>query len=143
MNSRIIMSALFVFLTCCAAATAAPKVTVAPDVASGIYEPGKTVTWTGSVADGATPLGGKVEFQVLQGGLTESSKGTAVLQEGKAMISAARETPGTILLSVKYKPEGADKEITGLGGAAFAPEKIASSSPPPDDFDDFWKAKIA
>lgn len=143
MNTRILMSALSVLLAYCALATAAPKVTIAPDVASGIYEPGKTVIWTVSVADGATPLVGKVEFQVLQGGLTESSKGTAVLQEGKAMISAARETPGTILLSVKYKPEGAEKEITGLGGAAFAPEKIAASSPPPDDFDDFWKAKIA
>src|SRR5436190_23712774 len=116
MSKRIIISALFIFLAF-GAATAAPKVTVAPDVLSGLYEPGKTVTWTVAVMDGAAPQSGKVDFRVLQGGLTETSTGTAVLQDGKARISAVRETPGTLLLSVKYKPEGADKEITGLGGA--------------------------
>ncbi len=44
---------------------------------------------------------------------------------------------------VKAKPAGAEQETVVYCGAAFAPEKIAASLPPPDDFDAFWKAKIA
>lgn len=120
-----------------------PKIHVAPDVESGIYEPGKSVTWTIQVKDGDKPLAGKVAYVVRPGGAGESAKGEADLADGAAKVTASRETPGTLLLEVRYRAAGAAKDAVGHGGAAFAPEKIAPSSPPPDDFDAFWKGKIA
>lgn len=114
-----------------------PKIQVAPDVESGVYEPGKSVTWTVQVKDGATPLAGKIAYVVRPGGAGESAKGEAELVDGAAKVTASRETPGTLLLEVTYQ------KAKGLGAAAFAPEKIAPSSPPPDDFDRFWKEKVA
>jgi cephalosporin-C deacetylase-like acetyl esterase len=58
-------------------------------------------------------------------------------------VTATRETPGTLLAEIHYKPPGATKDTIAYGGAAFAPEKVAPSSPPPDDFDAFWKEKIS
>ena len=120
-----------------------PVITVAPDVESGVYEPGKNVTWTVQIKNGAEPASGKFSWAVRPGGTGEAAKGEAELADGKANVTATRATPGMLLLEVKYKAPGAAKEIVGYGGAAFAPEKIAPSAPPPDDFDRFWKEKIA
>jgi cephalosporin-C deacetylase len=122
--------------------SAAPKIAIDPDRASGTYQPGEKVTWTVAVLDGTKPLAGSVQFDVKQGGLKEIAAGKADLVDGKATITSTRADAGTLLLKVRYKPAEA-KEISALGGAAFAPEKIAASAPPPDDFDGFWKAKIA
>jgi cephalosporin-C deacetylase-like acetyl esterase len=135
------ISLLLLFL---AGGLADPVVLVSSDVESGIYEPGKPATWTIKIKTGDGFLEkGKVSYVVRTGGAAEASKGDLEIAEGKAQVSASRETPGTLLLEVHYKPEGAAKDVVGRGGAAFAPDKIAPSSPPPDDFDQFWKAKIA
>jgi cephalosporin-C deacetylase-like acetyl esterase len=123
--------------------TADPKITVAPDVETGIYEPGKKVTWNVQVQAGDAPAAGKISYIVRKGGAGEAEKGEAELKEGKAQVTATRPDPGTLLLDVKYRAEGATKDVTGLGGAAFAPDKVAASAPPPDDFDAFWKEKVA
>jgi cephalosporin-C deacetylase len=120
-----------------------PVITVTSDVESGVYEPGKEVTWTVQVKNGAEPGTGKVSWVVRPGGTGESAKGDAELVEGKAKVTATRANPGMLLLEVKYKAAGAAKDTVALGGAAFAPEKITPSAPPPDDFDAFWKDKIA
>ena len=130
-------------LGCALVAQAAPKVKISPDAESGVYDRGKTVTWTVVIADEGSPVTGKIDYDVRKGGLTEISKATAELHDGKAQVTASRDDPGTLLLTVKFKPAGADKDLVAYGGAAFAPDKIAASAPPPDDFDDFWKAKIA
>ncbi|HZZ73751.1 MAG TPA: acetylxylan esterase, partial [Pirellulales bacterium] len=124
-------------------ANAAPQITIAPDRASGVYDPNRQVTWTIHVADDKTPSAGKVDYHVRKGGLTEIAAGTLELKDGAAQVSATRADPGTLLLAVQFKPAGADKELVKYGGAAFAPEQIKASMPPPDDFDAFWKAKIA
>ncbi len=133
------------FALCLAAGTAETTVQVSPDVESGIYDPGKPVTWTIEVrGGGGVDHGrGKVSYVVRPGGAGESAKGELELKDGRAQVSATRETPGTLLLEVKVRPEGADKDVVGRGGAVFAPDKIAPSAPVPDDFDAFWKAKIA
>lgn len=124
-------------------AWAAPKLTVTPDVASGIYQPAQKVTWTIRATDGEQPLAGKIAYKVRKGGLTELAAGTAELVAGQAQVSATRDDAGTLLLAAEYTPSGADKPTTAFGGAVIAPEAIKASSPPPDDFDDFWKAKVA
>ncbi|HTN76293.1 MAG TPA: acetylxylan esterase [Pirellulaceae bacterium] len=124
-------------------AHAAPQVVVTPDVESGIYEPGAEVTWKVTVRDGDKLLAGKVQFSVAAGGLTEIAQGTRDVTDGVTTISAKRDKPGTLLLTLKYKPDGAEKEVVAHGGAVYAPAKIAASAAPPDDFDAFWKTKIA
>jgi cephalosporin-C deacetylase len=138
---RIAWSFLLVFTTAIGAAD--PVVSVAPDVESGVYEPGREVTWTVQIKSGAEAATGKLSWVVRPGGTGESAKGEADLVDGKAKVTATRATPGMLLLEVKYKAAGAARETVGLGGAAFAPEKIVPSAPPPDDFDQFWKDKIA
>jgi cephalosporin-C deacetylase-like acetyl esterase len=126
-----------------AAAEPAATIRVAPDAESGVYEPGKSVTWTVDVRAGGAPASGKVAWVVRPGGTGESAKGEADLADGKARVTATRAAPGALLLEVRHRPAGADKDVTGLGGAVFAPDKIAPSMPPPADFDAFWKAKVA
>jgi cephalosporin-C deacetylase-like acetyl esterase len=137
------LTRIALLLLCFATGTAETTVQVSPDVESGIYEPGKPVSWTIEVKSGADPGKGKVSYVVRPGGAGESAKGEFDLQDGKAQVRATRETPGTLLLEVKHRPEGAEKDVLGRGGAAFAPDKVAPSAPVPDDFDAFWKEKIA
>lgn len=135
MMTRLLWPALLVL---CSAVGVDPKIEVTPDVESGIYEPGKPATWTIRVKVGAEPATGAVAYVVRQGGLAEIAKGNLDLAEGKASVTATRSTPGTLLLEVRHP--GAK---VAYCGAAFEPEKIAPSSPPPDDFDAFWKEKVA
>jgi cephalosporin-C deacetylase-like acetyl esterase len=124
-------------------AIAAPKIQVSSNVESGVYEPGQTVTWKIRVTDEGKPLQGKISYRVARGGLPPMASSTGELKDGETEVTAKRDDPGVLLLTVNYKPEGSDKEVVGLGGAAYAPDKIKASAPPPDDFDAFWKAKIA
>src|SRR5436190_11806423 len=130
-------------ILCLFSVVADPVILVSPDVESGLYEAGKTVTWTVQVKVGADPAAGKISYVVRPGGAGESSKGEADLVDGKAQVTATRATPGTLLAEIRYKAAGATKETIGYGGAAFDPEKIGPSSPPPEDFDAFWKEKIS
>jgi len=137
------MIARILALVLCLATTAAePKIQIAADLESATYAAGKEVTWTVQVKDGEQPAAGKISYFVRPGGAGEQAKGELDLSEGKAQVKATRATPGTLLLEVHYKPAGATKDTVGLGGAAFDPEKIQPSSPPPDDFDQFWKERI-
>jgi cephalosporin-C deacetylase-like acetyl esterase len=136
------MVSLVALLVLAQVAPAAPQVQISPDQKSGIYEAGQKVTWNIQVTDGTTPLDGKITYTVLQGGLKEIASGNADLKEGKTTVIASRENAGTLLLKVVYKPENA-KEITGLGGAVYSPDQIKASMAAPEDFDQFWKDKIA
>lgn len=114
---------------------AVQTIKIVPDAPSGVYEPGKPATWAVEVT-GAT---GKAAWAVKLGGFEVIDKGELELVDGKGKVSGTRPDPGTLLLEVKVK--GA-KDVVAYGGAAFAPEKIAASMPPPDDFDAFWAAKV-
>jgi cephalosporin-C deacetylase len=137
------LTRIALLLLCLVTGSADTTVQVASDVESGIYEPGKPVTWGIQVKTGTEPAAGKVSYVVRPGGAGEAAKGELDLVEGKAEVRASRDNPGTLLLEVKYRPAGAEKDIVARGGAAFAPDKIAPSAPPPEDFDAFWKEKIA
>lgn len=129
-------------LLCAALVSAAPKIEVTPDSAAGVYELDQKVTWSIRIADEGASLEGKLDYTIKSGGLTEIAQGTLDLNEGRAQVSGSRSNPGTLLLTLRYKPKDSDKELTALGGAVIAPDKIKASSAPPDDFDAFWEAKI-
>jgi cephalosporin-C deacetylase-like acetyl esterase len=126
------MKTLALALLLLAAPQAQQAVQVSPDVDSGVYEPGKNVVWTV-----AGPAGAKVPWVVKLGGLKEVAKGELELADGKGTVTASRPDPGVLVLEVKHGGK------TVVGAAAFAPEKIGPSMPAPDDFDAFWKAKVA
>src|SRR5207249_6663951 len=60
-------------------------------------------------------------------------------KDNLASVQSNFESPGTLLLNV----EDQTGKVKGFGGAVASPEKISSAAPPPDDFDDFWRAKLA
>jgi cephalosporin-C deacetylase len=133
-----LLAALFV-----RSAAVDPTITVAPDVESGVYVSGTSVTWNVQVKVGAEPGAGKISYTIRPGGAGESARGEVDLAQGKAQVSSSRANPGTLLAEIRYRSAGAAKDTVAYGGAAFDPGKVAASSAPPDDFDAFWKEKIA
>jgi cephalosporin-C deacetylase len=128
-------------------ATAEPRLTITADKSTGVYEPGDAVAWKVIVKDGEKAVPGELSYALKRGGLREIHKATAKADAGEFDIrhqdkEAADQKPGVLLLEVKFKPVDG-KELKGVSAVVFAPDKIAASAPPPDDFDAFWKAKIA
>ncbi|HYG75339.1 MAG TPA: acetylxylan esterase [Planctomycetota bacterium] len=141
---RCIRAIFVLFLLASHFVFAGSDIQIKPDRESGIYEPGQPVAWSIEIqtAD-KKPASGKIAYKVKIGGLDELSAGYAELSEGKAIVTATRPDAGSLLLEVKYKGDGDEKELQRHGGAVFAPEKIKPSAEPPEDFDTFWAGKIA
>lgn len=117
---------------------------IKPDKETGVYAAGETVKWSVVIKQDGKPATGKASWTVKTGGLTPGAQNQVELtNDGSFEATGTRPDAGTLTLEVKYKPAGFDKEAVALGGAVFDYEKIKASTPPPDDFDAFWKAKIA
>ena len=83
-------------------------------------------------------LPASAEFEIKKNGRSQIEKGTLDLSSGTATLSATLDEPGTLLLIVKG--DGIKKS---LAGAAFSAESIGLSLSKPDDFNAFWKEKLA
>jgi cephalosporin-C deacetylase-like acetyl esterase len=120
------------------------KLQITTDKPAAIYEPGEPVVWKIVAKDGDAVVPGKLSYVVCQGGLKEIAQGEASGSETSIRHEPANPAPpGVVTLEVKFKAEGSDKELKATGAAVYSPEKITRSAPIPDDFDAFWKAKIA
>lgn len=149
---RRILPALFTAaLIACTSSSlfAADKLQVTPERESGVYKSGERATWKIKLTGDDIPADAKVTCELRQGGVPSRDRTSLDLKAGVTEYSAQRETPGCLQVIVRYqppKPKAADAapppEITAIVGAAFDPEEIRPSAPPPDDFDAFWKAKI-
>lgn len=111
---------------------------VAPENATGVYQPGQAIRWKVAVkgADVA-----EAAFVVKKGGLTEVNKGRIALSGGQGQIEAKLDEPGWLLTEVNIKLADG-KKLKALGGALVSPEKIQPALSRPDDFDAFWAAKL-
>lgn len=150
MNSRTTLSlvALLLSLAATPLALAEPKLSITPDKAAAVYEPGDEVTWKIEVKDGDKAVAGELSYVVKRGGLTTKAEGKESAKTGAATVryqdkEAAEQKPGLVMLEAKFKPEGDGKEVKGVAAVVFAPDKIKASAPVPDDFAAFWKEKIA
>lgn len=125
-------------------AAAGLTIDVTPDRETGVYDAGQTVTWKIEVknSDGPAPAG-TVNYRVLSGGLNEISSGSIPLENGVAQVQSSRKDPGVLLLRTSFTPTGTKTVLTEDGGAVFSPKAIKESQPLPDDFDQFWKEKLA
>jgi cephalosporin-C deacetylase len=138
---RAILSLAAILLPLVAAAE--PKIQITGDKPAAVYQVGEKVEWKVAVKNGASPVAGTITYAVRHGGLEEAEKASEASSTGELTITARDRGPGLLFLEVKFKPEGEGKEIKAVAAAVVAPEKIAASAPPPDDFDAFWNAKIA
>jgi len=125
-------------------AVAAPVLTITTDKPGGLYAAGEKITWNIRVTgDDAAPVK-EATYVLKRGGATVIDHGTLVFKEGAATIEISPDGPCTILAVVTLPPVAPGQKGTdALAGAAVSPEKIERSSPCPEDFDAFWKAKIA
>jgi len=135
----------WLFLVVCAAVTAAaePSFTITQTSANGIYQLNDTITWTVTAHDCPALPAGAITYQVQRNGLTAITTGTLDMTTGSAAITASLDTPGTLLATITATVPGTAKPLKALAGAVIEPDKIAASSPKPDDFDAFWTTKLA
>ena len=88
--SMLVRCAVFVVAMLSAlAAQAGPPIVIEPDVETGIYSPGESVTWNIVLAE---PSAAKatIDYAVLKGGLAEIDKGTRELADGKTQVRSSR-----------------------------------------------------
>ena len=136
MNTRI--AAVVSLPLLCALLAGAQELRVRVDQANATYRAGQTATFSVSLPE-EDPAGlSDAEFVIKRGGYTEIARGKVALTNGT--FQASLSGPGTLLAEVKTKVAG--KDLRGLAGAAFSPEGIQRSAPRPDDFEEFWAAKI-
>jgi cephalosporin-C deacetylase len=134
------------------ASNPASYLAIAPDRADGMYAMGEVVSWTIPRSPCTVPMKGAPtkdlpwQYEILAGGATPITSGEIKLDELPKVIQTMSERPGHLLLKVTRSISADGKpsqETVGLGGAVVSLDAIAPSRPKPDDFDSFWKDKIA
>lgn len=117
----------------------AEQMGVGADKPGGVYQVGETVHWSVRWQDtNAVP---QAQFKLLKGGLTEAARGDLKFTNAVAEVETIFTAPGTLLLETKWKSADG-KEHRALAGAVASPERIPLAAPRPDDFDEFWSAKL-
>jgi cephalosporin-C deacetylase len=124
-------------------ALAEPTITVTPEKKSAVYALGEPIVWDVKVENDSAGTLTTASYDLKKGGGTDIGHGTLNIQNGAATIQSSMAEPGTILAEVTTPNENGKKGIRALAGAAVAWDKIDRSAPRPDDFDSFWKAKLA
>jgi cephalosporin-C deacetylase-like acetyl esterase len=138
----------FLFLSSCVATAihcvaADAPIVATPDHPNGVYHEGETIHW--QIKVNANPAAGAgadttLSYVVKKGGLTPMANGTIPLDHGVGTLTATLPEAGTVLVEIKG---GANGGIRGAAGAVVAPEKLKVGAACPDDFDTFWKGKLA
>lgn len=113
---------------------------IIPDKPDGVYSTGETVTWTIRLAGDTIP--DSLRYAVKAGGLNVVEQGLLECEEGKAQVDYTFNTPGSVLLEVRW---GKDEQFfnKAIGGALADPMQFRLSGTRPEDFDAFWKEKVA
>lgn len=136
MNFARPLTALFSILL--ASTTLAQQIDVTADHPTGIYNTGEQVTWHVTLKNAPTVK--QLKYTLKRDGLTVVKEATLDLTDNAATLTATLDQPGMLLADVRAKVN--DKDLRGLGGAAFDPQKLQPTAPCPDDFDAFWKSKL-
>jgi cephalosporin-C deacetylase-like acetyl esterase len=139
MNRPLQLSIWCLALLLPTAGAAAQEIVAGPANGTGVYSVGEAVQW--KVELKGAPDVASLDYVIKKNNLTPMAQGKLALAGGVATLESKLDEPGTLL--VEFKAKAGDKPIRGLAGAAIEPKKIAPSAPPPDDFDAFWKAKLA
>jgi cephalosporin-C deacetylase len=131
---------VLVVLTACTGALA-QEIIATPSKPLGVYALGEPIAWSVEVRGEGAAQVSELHYVLKKNGLSVMREGVLPLTDGKGTLEATLGEPGTILAELKAKV--GDKEITADAGAAVDPMALAPSVPRPNDFDEFWKAKLA
>ncbi|NUQ00640.1 MAG: acetylxylan esterase [Armatimonadetes bacterium] len=133
------------------AAPAVVVIDVDSDHADGIYRRGETAIFTVNVEqapepatpnapppkEGRTPLAeGSCSWTLSKDGVGSLGTGQQTLTGQPFRVEGRLDEPGILRLTVFMKV--ADKNVIGLGGAAYEPYELRPAAPAPDDFDAWW-----
>ncbi len=139
------MRSLFGFMLAVAlfcASCHAQEITVSAAKPNSVYAIGEKIVWHLEVkGEGAQEIK-KIAYVLKKGQLTEIGRGELTLENNVADLETRLDEAGSVLAELTANVP-AKAPIKNLAGAVVAPEKIAPSAPAPDDFDEFWKAKVA
>jgi cephalosporin-C deacetylase len=83
------------------------------------------------------PDGLDTPYRVTRNGFVTAENGVAHLQAGSTEVKISADIPGFYTLSLESESDPATAAV------AVGPELIEPSTSRPDDFDDFWRDKIA
>jgi cephalosporin-C deacetylase len=138
---RIVLCASFLVAdVCCGQPIASHDLKVMPDKVDGIYQPGEAIRWKIEWT-GAEPIS-SADYTIKKGQIKTLGGGRIELSDGVGTLESSLDKPGSLLAEIKVKTADG-KEQQGFGGALVAPDKMTPSASRPDDFDDFWAAKIS
>lgn len=118
-------------------AAAEPLVTLAPLEATGIYERGELAGWKVTANDGAAA---HYRYVIKKNNFTPIAAGEIDLSVGPAWIGVKLDEPAMLYAEVSPVDDQSDQKY--VAGAAVAPEELRPVVPCPEDFDEFWQAKI-
>ena len=133
-------------LSSSSAAAAEPLPSAAPFNASGIYEAGEKAGWIFTLPETATASA--FNYTVKQNDFAVVASGTLSFVDGRATIETTLAEPSMLYVEVQptastETQDNAETSAQLVLGAAIAPEQIQPAEPAPDDFDAFWRSKIA
>ena len=140
-SAAIRLAATFVVVLALCRTIGAQEIVATPTKALGVYALGEPVTWRVELRGQGASQRTEVRYLLKKNGLAVLREGVLPLTDGKGTLEATLDEPGTLLAELKVKSQ--DKEVVGLAGAAVSPADIRPSAPRPDDFDAFWRAKLA
>ena len=121
-------------------ATAAEVLQVTPFQADDIYELGEEAGWTIAPKDAADLAKKHLRYSLKENNFRLLEQGELNLSDGPAKVETTLNEPGMLFLEIK---EVGQQKPLDIAGAAVAPTELEPSAPRPDDFDEFWQAKIA
>jgi len=133
-----VATALLLSAVAYGAAEKKPLVTVTPKNATGIYGLNETIQWTIERKD-TTDVPEKAQYVVKSNFTGELKKGELDFTNGPATVETSFGEPGAVEVQIQLKD---DKAWTTIAGALVDPKNIKPDTPPPEDFDAFWKAKL-
>jgi cephalosporin-C deacetylase-like acetyl esterase len=119
----------------------AQQIVLTPSKAGGIYREGENIIWTVRVKGAGADALQQVHFVLKKDG-KDFSTGDLALTDQAGTLETKVDEPGAVLATVVAKVP-TTRPITGLAGALISQEKVKPSAAVPDDFDEFWKAKLA
>ncbi len=137
-----LLALVLVALACvsCRAAEDGPVLRVTLDRPDATYTCGQQATFRVEPAQaGAGVTDIALHYTLTEDGGRIIAEGAVPVADGRAIVNGTLGEPGFLRLTATWEAGG--KTVTGLGGAAFEPERIGPAAPEPADFVSFWEAQ--
>lgn len=122
-----------------ALAQTAKVVALVPETSEGVFKRGEPIRW--HIPDDLLSGSTNATFSIRSGGLKAIREGSLGSAGMTTNLQVTLTEPGTVLMEIKTR-DSLGKETRVLGGAVVDPWQISPSLSCPDDFDNFWKAKL-